>query len=75
MLAVEILTAARGIDLRAPLAAAAATGAVRDAVRASGVGGPGPDRYLAPEIETVTGLVRSGGVLAAAESTLPEPLR
>ena len=31
--------------------------AVRDAVRAAGVAGPGPDRYLAPEIEAVVGLV------------------
>jgi len=74
VLAVEILTAARAIDLRAPLTAAAATGAVRDAVRAVGVGGPGPDRYLAPEIEAVAVLVRDGGVLTAAQATLPDPL-
>ena len=57
VLAIEILTAARALDLRAPLEPAAATGAVRDAVRAAGVAGPGPDRHLAPEIETVVGLV------------------
>ena len=33
------------------------TAAVRDAVRAAGVAGPGPDRHLAPEIEAVVGLV------------------
>jgi histidine ammonia-lyase len=65
VLAVEILTAARALDLRAPLQPAAATGAVRDAVRAAGVGGPGPDRHLAPEIETVVGLVSSGDLLTA----------
>src|SRR5829696_4849700 len=53
VLAVEILTAARAIDLRAPFEPARATGAVRDAVRAAGVGGPGPDRHLAPEVEAV----------------------
>jgi histidine ammonia-lyase len=74
VLAVEVLTAARAIDLRAPLAPAPATGAVRDAVRAAGVAGPGPDRFLAPEIEAVTGLVRSGAVVAAAEQHLPAPL-
>src|SRR4051794_39942513 len=74
VLAIEVLTATRALDLRAPLTAAAATGAVRDAVRADGVGGPGPDRYLAPEIEAVAVLVRDGGVLTAAQSTLPDPL-
>jgi histidine ammonia-lyase len=65
VLAVEVLTAARAIDLRAPLAPAAGTGAVRDAVRAAGVAGPGPDAFLAPDLETVTALVRDGGLLAA----------
>jgi histidine ammonia-lyase len=65
VLAVEVLTAARAIDLRAPLAPAAATGAVRDAVRAAGVPGPGRDRHLAPEIEAVVGLVASGELLTA----------
>ena len=65
VLAVEVLTAARALDLRAPLRPARATAAVRDAVRAAGVGGPGPDRHLAPEIETVAGLVADGALLRA----------
>ena len=65
VLAIEMLTAARAIDLRAPLEPAPATGAVRDAVRAAGVGGPGPDRYLAPEIEAVVRLVDDGALLTA----------
>jgi histidine ammonia-lyase len=65
VLAVEILTAARALDLRAPLRPAPATGAVRDAVRAAGVGGPGPDRHLAPEIQTVVDLVTGGALVAA----------
>ncbi|WP_138733254.1 histidine ammonia-lyase [Modestobacter excelsi] len=65
VLAIEVLTAARALDLRAPLAPAPATGAVRDAVRAAGVPGPGPDRHLAPEIEAVVGLVSTGAVLTA----------
>jgi histidine ammonia-lyase len=65
VLAIEILTAARALDLRAPLEPAAPTAAVRDAVRAAGVAGPGPDRHLAPEIETVVGLVESGALLTA----------
>jgi histidine ammonia-lyase len=70
VLAVEILTAARAIDLRAPLEPAPATGAVRDAVRAAGVGGPGPDRHLAPEIEAVVGLVSDGSLLTATSLDL-----
>ncbi len=65
VLAVEILTAARAIDLRAPLQPAAGTGAVRDAVRAAGVAGPGTDRHLSPEIETVVRLVADGSLVAA----------
>jgi histidine ammonia-lyase len=65
VLAVEVLTAARALDLRRPLVPAAATAGVRDAVRAAGVPGPGADRHLAPEIEAVVGLVRSGAVLDA----------
>jgi histidine ammonia-lyase len=70
VLAVELLTAARAIDPRAPLEPAPATGAVRDAVRALGVAGPGHDRFLAPEIEAVAEAVRDGSLLAA----LPVPL-
>ncbi len=69
VLAVEVLTAARAIDLRAPLQPAPATGAVRDLLRSRGVAGPGPDRHLSPEIEEVVAAVRSGAVRAAAEST------
>jgi histidine ammonia-lyase len=65
VLAIEILTAARALDLRAPLRPAVPTAAVRDAVRAAGVAGPGPDRHLAPEIETVVGLVSDGTLLTA----------
>jgi histidine ammonia-lyase len=68
VLAIELMTAARAIDLRAPLSPAPATGAVRDALRAAEVGGPGPDRFLAPEIEAAVDAVRLGVVRAAAEA-------
>ncbi|UYM07078.1 histidine ammonia-lyase [Solicola gregarius] len=67
VLAIEIVTAARGIELRAPLEPAAATKAVIDVLRER-VEGPGPDRFLAPDIEAITELVRSGAVVAAAQS-------
>lgn len=73
VLAIELLTAARGIDLRAPLQPAPATGAVIALMRRQ-VPGPGPDRHLAPEIEAVVELVSSGAVVAAADSVLPTPL-
>jgi histidine ammonia-lyase len=67
VLAIELLAAARALDLRAPLTPAPATGAAVAALRAD-VSGPGPDRYLSPEIEAAVSLVRSGAVLAAAEA-------
>jgi histidine ammonia-lyase len=67
VLAIELLTAARGIDMRAPLAPSPATGAVIGALRAT-VPGPGPDRFLAPEIEATVQFVTSGGARRAAES-------
>ncbi|WP_067496686.1 histidine ammonia-lyase [Actinoplanes sp. TFC3] len=65
VLAIEIMTAARGIDLRAPLQPGPATGQVLHAVREK-VAGPGADRFLAPDIAAVTAAVRSGSLLAAA---------
>jgi histidine ammonia-lyase len=67
ILAVELMTAARALDLRAPLTPGAATGAVRDLVREV-VPGPGPDRYLAPDLAAVEELLRSGAVLERAAS-------
>ncbi|NPC97057.1 histidine ammonia-lyase [Nocardioides sp. zg-DK7169] len=64
---IEVLTAARALDLRAPLEPAPGTGAVVALLRGAGVEGPGPDRFLAPEIEVAVELVRSGAVLRAAE--------
>ncbi|WP_406249406.1 histidine ammonia-lyase [Microbacterium sp. M] len=66
VLAIEILTGARALDLRAPLQAGPVTGAVRDLVRTVAEG-PGPDRFLSPDMEAVTELVRSGAVARTAE--------
>ena len=67
VLAVELLTAARGIQLRAPLQPSAATGAVINALREV-TEGPGVDRFMAPEIEATVQFVASGDVLRAVES-------
>ena len=68
VLAIELLTAARAIELRAPLRPAPATGAVLQALREAGAPSPGPDRFLAPEIETALRFVASGAAVTAAES-------
>jgi len=66
VLAIELLTAARALDLRAPLTPAPATAAVVAGLRRS-VSGPATDRFLAPEIEAALTYVTGGGAVAAAE--------
>ncbi len=61
ILAVELVASARGIDLRAPLQPAPGTGAVVRALRET-VPGPGPDRYLAPELAAAYDFLLGGGV-------------
>ncbi len=65
VLAVELVVAARALDLRAPLVPAAATGRVVEALRTV-VPGPGPDRWLAPELALAEDLLRTGAVVSAA---------
>jgi histidine ammonia-lyase len=72
VLAIEVLTAARALDLRRPLEPSPATGAVVDLLRSSGIAGPGPDRHLSPEIEACVELVRTGAVVAAVEAVIGE---
>ncbi|QKJ21272.1 histidine ammonia-lyase [Microbacterium hominis] len=69
VLAIEAMTAARALDLRAPLAPAPATAAVVARIRTR-VAGPGPDRFLSPEIEAVVEEVAAGGLRDAAESAI-----
>jgi histidine ammonia-lyase len=73
VLAIEVLTAGRAIDLRYPLLPAPGTAAVRDALREK-VAGPGADRYMAPQIEAALGFVVSGEAVAAAAAACG-PLR
>jgi histidine ammonia-lyase len=64
VLAVELLTAARALDMRRPLNPAPATAAVRARLREF-VEPPGPDRYLSPEIEATVEFVHRGDALTA----------
>jgi len=65
VLAIEVMTAARALDLRGPLQPGPATRSARDLVRTV-VAGPGPDRFLSPDIDAVNALVVSGAVAEAA---------
>jgi histidine ammonia-lyase len=69
VLAIEVMTASRGLSLRAPLEPGAATGAVVELVASTGAV-PGPDRFLSPEIEAIAGLVGAGEVLRRAASVV-----
>jgi len=69
ILAVELATAARAIDLRAPLQPAAGTAAALAAVRAR-VAGPGADRFLSPDLLAAEELVRDGSLVAAVEAAV-----
>ena len=62
VLAIELLAASRALALRAPLEPSPVTAAVRDRVNEAS-GGPGHDRWLAPSIAAVSGLVRDQTLL------------
>ncbi|GAB2819288.1 histidine ammonia-lyase [Streptomyces chlorus] len=74
VIAVELYTAARAVELREGLTPAPATRAVVEAARQAGVGGPGPDRHLAPELAAAEAFVRDGRLLTAVEK-ITGPLR
>jgi histidine ammonia-lyase len=67
ILAVEYVSAARAIELREPLRPAIGTAAAVTALRAQ-VEGPGPDRYLAPELEAAEKLLVDDAVLTAVRA-------
>ena len=70
--AIELVTAARGLELRTPLRPGPATAAAVSALRAAGVPGPGSDRWLAPEIEAAVQLVAGDELITAVESVTGE---
>jgi len=67
ILAVEFVISARAVDLRAPLVPAAPTGAIHAKLRES-VLGPGPDRYLSPDLLAAEHLMRGDVVIQTAEA-------
>ena len=69
ILAIELVTASRAVELRTGLIPAPATGRVIQELRKS-VQGPGSDRFLSPELEAATALVNSGAVTSAAREVM-----
>ncbi|MEY4312291.1 MAG: hypothetical protein RLZZ571_1061 [Actinomycetota bacterium] len=59
IISIEYLTAARALDLRAPLTPAPVTQKAIDLLRKT-AGGPGPDRFLAPDMAAAEVLVVTG---------------
>ncbi len=74
VLTIELLTAARGIQLRAPLEPSPAVAAVIRAMDEVTRTAPGPDRFLAPDIDAAWETVHDRSVVTAAES-VTGPLR
>lgn len=58
VIGIELMAAARAIDMRAPLEPAPASRSIINALRET-VPGPGPDRYLSPELIASAEFVRS----------------
>jgi len=71
ILAIELVTAARAIELRTGLKPAPATESVIKELRKS-VSGPGADRFISPELEAADLLVKSGAVSAVAQKVFTE---
>ena len=66
IIAIELVTAARAIELRAPLTPSPISSKVIAGLREN-VSGPGPDRYLSPELEAATKFVATGRVMSAIQ--------
>jgi len=69
ILAVELVCAGHGIDLRAPLLPGPGTAAALEALRRH-VPGPGPDRFLAPDLAAAEDLVATGALVTAVEPVI-----
>jgi histidine ammonia-lyase len=74
VIAIELLTAAQGIDFHAPLTSSPCLEAVRALVR-SQVPHLTDDRHLHPDIQLAIDLVRSGRIARACGMDLPEIAR
>jgi histidine ammonia-lyase len=71
VIAIELLTSARAMDMRAPIEPSPVSAAVVAKLRET-VPGPSTDRYLAPDIASAVAGVQDGSLLAAAASVVSE---
>ena len=71
ILAVELVAAGAGLDLRAPLQPAPGTGAAMKALRTA-VPAPGTDHFLAPDLAAAEHLLASGRLLTAVQQAIGE---
>jgi histidine ammonia-lyase len=71
VVAIEMLTAVRALDLRAPLASSEVITRLR-ALLGSATPGAGPDRFLAPEIAAVVALLEREAHMPILESVTEE---
>jgi histidine ammonia-lyase len=69
ILAVEATCAAHGLDLRAPLRPGPATAAALALLRER-MSGPGPDRWLSPDLAAAEELVATGALQRAVEAEI-----
>ncbi|GFE82251.1 histidine ammonia-lyase [Steroidobacter agaridevorans] len=74
VIAIELLMAAQACDLRAPLKTSVPLESAHSALRER-VPMLDDDRYIYPDMEQATSLVRSGAIVAAAGLPLPQVLR
>ena len=66
IIAIELVTAARAIELRAPLTPSPVTQKIISALRVT-VGGAGSDRYLSPELRAAQEFVAAGRVMSGLQ--------
>ena len=64
ILTIELVTAAHAIELRAPLVPSTATACAIEVLRRH-VAGPGPDRWLAPQLAAAVEMVATSDLLTA----------
>ena len=69
VLAIELVAAARAIDLRAPLQPGPVSAAVLKVLREQ-VPGSGPDRFLSPELEAAEEMIAQGLIQCAADTAM-----
>ncbi|KAF4668283.1 hypothetical protein FOZ61_006685 [Perkinsus olseni] len=72
VIAIELMAACQALEFHRPCRSTAPLEAVYDLVRSAGVEPYDEDRYLAPDIDKVTDLIRSGAVWEVVEPYLKQ---